>query len=532
MSVGKVDLLLTGGSVVNVFNQSVEKTDVAIKNGRIAGLGSYDADKVVDLAGGIVCPGFIDSHIHIESSMLTPARFAAAVAPHGTAAVVADPHEIVNVYGLAGFEYMYKAAQGSPAEIFYTVPSCVPATPDDENGGELTAEEVAGLMSLPRVVGLGEVMDTARAIRGDKKITAEIAAAVKYDKRVDGHAPGLRGKRLDAYLGAGPQTDHECGDIDEALEKIAKGCRIQIREGTAAKNLAALIMLLDEPYYRLVMLASDDRHAGDLIEGHMDEIIRRAVRLGADPLKTVTAATLNPALFYGLKGYGAVAPGYRADLAVVDDLSSFNVVAVYKQGIPIANDGALISAPAGPSCELPARFNIGPLNENSFSGAPAVPAIELIPGQITTKAALAGDTVGLAVIERYRGRGHIGLGRLKGYGLKGGAIASTISHDAHNVVVAGTDNASMLRAVRALESCGGGICVAAENSVFTLPLPIGGLMCDAAAGEVAARLDELKGIAYLLGVNTNVDPFMSLSFLSLPVIPALRLTTKGLIEIG
>ena len=606
------DRIFTNCKVLNVFTNELETKDIAVCNGRIAGVGEYansnrviDAEReteIVDLHGATVCPGLIDGHIHIESTMLTPIEFAKAVIPHGTTAVITDPHEIANVAGINGIEYMMEQSSGLPMDVFYVLPSCVPATPLDEAGAVLNADDLETLIKRENVVGLAELMNAFGTVRNDEEILKKINVAVKAGKTIDGHAPGLTGRELNAYVAAGVKSDHECAEHKEALEKLRLGQWIMVREGTAAKNLEHMMPLFDEKYYGRCMLVTDDKHPGDLIEmGHIDYIIRKAVKLGADPAKAVRMASLNAALHFGIKDKGAVAPGYKADFVVVDSIERFNALATYYAGNKVSEKGelteeaeSLFDAKAGirkndKHSEFDDEFDtenvteaaeeMSETNENAESILKTSMAFEsradfirryrrvyesfnlrelaaedfvvkgegtrrriigLIDGQILTEELFAdADTtddikngiVKLAVIERHKDTGHIGLGYMKGYGLKKGAVASSIAHDSHNLIIAGANDEDMALAANTVNANGGGLAVVCDGEVLgTLALPVGGIMCEESAEAVEDRLKMLKKIANALGVSNGIDPFMTLSFSSLPVIPKLKLTTLGLVD--
>ena len=683
------DLVLTNCRVFNVFAGELEHADVIIRNGYIAGVEKRGtaadrvsegaaadrvregaaADRVsegaaadgsgetpaadacmentavLDLGGDIVCPGLIDGHIHIESSMMTPERFANAVVPHGTTVVVTDPHEIGNVAGTDGIRYMLECSEGLALDVFFMLPSCVPATPIDESGAELDAEALSPFYDNPRVLGLAELMNSYGTVRNDDSILKKIADAKAHGRMVDGHAPGLTGKELNAYVAAGVSSDHECSTAAEAMEKLKRGQWIMIREGTAARNLKALLPLFGRRYYERCMLVTDDKHPGDLNTfGHIDHIIRKAVKYGENAFHAVKMASYNAAVYFGLKDMGAVAPGFRADLLTVESLEDFRVKKVFKGGRLVAEDGHMTAdkgyiSSAGGSI-LPVRegavssagegcFSTGGSSDtakkqslrekyprvfHSFNMEKLEPedfeikergrykrVIGLVKGEILTKDLVvplrtadpedddlrnpkmddpgmnrsgtektgmdipcarnsrveeAGtetpgtqypetdaerdsfgvetdrDIIRLAVVERHRNTGHIGKGFIYGYGLERGAIASSIAHDSHNLIIAGTSNRDMALAADTVRKNEGGLAIVLDGKVLgELKLPIGGLMCDENAEALEIRLEELKQISRKLGVHEGIDPFMTLSFASLPVIPRLRLTTRGLVDV-
>ena len=552
----KASLVLRGGRVVNLFTREIIETDLLIEGGLVAALGTgYPAGEVtIELGGGYVIPGLIDAHIHLESTLLLPDQFTAAVLPHGTTAVIADPHEIANVLGKRGVDFMLEAVERLPLDFYFMVPSCVPSTEMETAGGELTAEEVARLLDHPRVLGLAEMMNFPGVIQGDAAVAAKIEAARQRGKPVDGHLPAMGGRELQAYLGAGISTDHESVSAAEALEKVSLGMRAIIREGSAARNLTALLPAVEAAGSRWFMFGTDDKEAGELLSaGHIDELLRRAVAQGGDPFDAVEMATLNPALHYGLARRGAVAPGYRADLVVVDDLRSFNVRMVLKGGRVVAREGAAAVEipPCVPGEELLQTVRLPRELEASdfaFQAAPgAVPVIGLVPEQIITEKLMleprrdAGgavradpqrDLVKVAVVERHRGSGRVATGLLRGLGLRRGAIASSVAHDSHNIIAAGVEEAAMAAAVNALARAGGGfVAVDGAGAVLDLlPLPVAGLISPEPAAQVAAALERVTAAARKLGA-VPAQPFLTLSFLALPVIPHLKITDRGLFDV-
>ncbi len=546
------DLVLKNARIVNVFTKEIESGDVAIKDGYIVGIGEFDGEEEIDVGGRIICPGLIDGHIHIESSMISPSEFAGAVAPHGTTAVIADPHEIANVAGEEGIRYMLEASAGLPVDIFFMLPSCVPATPLDESGAELSADELEPFYKEERVAGLAELMNSFGTVRADEEIIRKIHGANSYGKRIDGHAPFLTGKDLNAYITAGVRSDHECSSAEEAIEKLKLGQYIMIREGTAARNLEALLPLFDDKYCDRCMLVTDDKHGSDLIDnGHIDYIIRKAIRAGKDPLNAIKMATLNAAMYFGLKDRGAIAPGYIADIIVLSDLEEFTVEKVFKNGRLTVDGGKNVRAIKSPSIDkekYPRVFNSFSLREIKPSDleirdeGTKKRVIKVIPGQILTEELIMEssskqaepdkDIIKLAVIERHKGTGHTGVGFVSGYGLKKGAIASSVAHDSHNLIVAGCTDDDMALAANTVRENGGGLAVVCDGKVLSsLPLPIGGLMCEMNVNEVEDILRVMKEQARQLGVNEGIDPFMTLAFTALPVIPKLRLLTQGVVDV-
>ena len=539
------ELVLKNAEYLNVFTGEFLTADIAVSGGRVAGVGSYRGKAEIDCKGKTVVPGFIDSHIHLESSMLSPAAFARAVAPHGTTAAVADPHEIANVCGENGIQYMLRATRGLPVDIFFMIPSCVPCSQFDENGCTLGTETVRRFMTEERVLGLAEMMNYPGVLFEDPATLEKIDCALAEGGMVDGHAPGLTGAQLNAYVGAGITSDHEATSYGEALEKLRLGQWIMIREGTAARNLEALAPLLDGDSFRRCLLCCDDVHPGTLVgDGHIDRIVRRAIALGANPAHAFIAASFNAAQRFGLSDTGAVAPGYFADLVLLSDRDSVAVEAVYKRGSLVARDGALTKEIAENSAAGRKAVS-GTVRVGEFSAAKLdthgrqLPVIGLVPHELITtdegfacEVSAENDLVKLAVIERHKATGHVGLCFLKGYGLKSGAVATTVAHDSHNVIAAGMNDADMALAVERLKACGGGMVVVDGGEVKAeLPLPIAGLMCDLGAQEAEIALTRVKDAAYALGASHDIDPLMTLSFMSLPVIPHRKLTTLGVVDV-
>ena len=547
--------LLKGGTVVNVFTDELQKANVLIEDEKIIGVGDYsdtDADCVHDISGKYVCPGFIDGHIHIESTMMLPAEFAKAAVLHGTCAVVSDPHEIANVCGGEGIEFMLEASEKLPLDVYVMVPSCVPATAFDESGAELSAADIEPFYRHSRVLGLAEMMNYVGVVFGDKGVMAKINSANEKGKVINGHAPLLSGRDLDKYIAAGIRDDHECSSSEEAKERIRKGQRVMIRNGTAARNLTGLISLFEEPWNRRCLLVTDDKHAADLIaNGHIDDIIRLAVKQGKSAVAGIRMATLQAAEAFGLRNEGAVAPGYNANLAVLGDLDSVAVSDVYHLGKRVVSEGVLEPfASPEVSTALKERvlhsFNLAPLCEKDFhvaaSGVRKCRVIELVKNQLITKEALLDvdfganngvdtekDILKLAVIERHKNTGHIGLGFIHGIGLKEGAIAASVSHDSHNLIVIGTSEAEMAFAANRVRELGGGMVAVKGGEVLSeMPLPYAGLMTDASAAEVARQNKAVRESVHTLGVPADIEPFMTMAFVSLPVIPKIKMTTLGL----
>ena len=547
---GGVDLLLRDARILDVFGGEFWKGDVAIAAGRIVGFGATAAQEVRDLNGAWLVPGLIDAHVHVESSQLTPGQFARAVVPRGTTCVIADPHEIANVLGLDGVRYMLAATDDIPLHAYFMAPSCVPSSPFETTGAVLGADEIAEILSWDRVLGLGEMMNYPGVVDGDPGISAKLAAA--RGRPIDGHAPGLSGRKLWTYVAAGPRTDHECTTLEEAREKLRAGLRILIREGTTARDLDALLPLLDERTAPFVHFCTDDRHPESLLaEGGVDDLVRRAIAGGVRPEIAIAWATIHAARTYGLLDHGAIAPGHRADLVVLSDLRSFEVREVYVDGVRAAGDGRplfetlsetdrrVLNTVRVDLAELSFRVDSGARSERRVR-ALAVSGDRVITDAVEVTLPCAGgevlsnpgqDIVKLAVVERHKASGAVGIGFVRGLGLARGALASTVAHDAHNVIVAGTCDEDMCVAVQELARIGGGqVVVEAGSVVARLPLPIAGLMSDRPLSEVAADSKELTEAARRLGCSLPA-PFATLSFLALPVIPHLKLTDQGLVDV-
>lgn len=548
-----VDLLLTNGRIVDVFSGRVVHGSLAVGNGRIVGIGEYDTKKVVDAGGAFLLPGLIDAHVHIESSMLTPRGFCSAVLPLGTTTVIADPHEIANVAGIDGIRYMIEESRDLPFTIRYMLPSCVPASPFENSGAVLEAGQLAELVDDEQVLGLGEAMNFPGVINAEPAILRKILLARQHDMVVDGHSPGLDGMGLTAYAAAGVRTDHECSTVEEMEARIALGMYVQIREGSAVRNLSALLKGVTPANMRRCLFCTDDREPEDIARrGHINSMLRQAVAEGIEPISAIVMATLNPAECYGLQGKGALAPGYDADILVVEDLDAFQVREVYTYGRRAAAGGVVDTStlpPARPGMAHSVRP--GNLTPDSFTlELPTARAnvISIVAKSIITVKKIrevvpdeqgmfqANRNPGLtkvAVVERHKGTGNIGLGLLENYGLVNGAIGTTIAHDAHNIVIAGDNDEDMFTVVQELERLGGGIVLCREGEVVdALPLPIGGLMCELPAAEVGETLERLLTKAHEeFAVNKAIQPFMTLSFMSLSVIPELKLTDRGLLDV-
>ncbi len=539
------ELVLKNATYLNVFLNAWETGDIAITDGRIVGTGEYRGRTELDMTGKTVVPGFIDGHIHLESSLVAPVEFAKAVIPHGTTAVVTDPHEIANVLGTQGIDYILEATQGLPLDVWLMVPSCVPATPEDESGAELTSQDIIPYLSNPRVLGLAEMMNYPGILGQSPDVLAKCIAALKAGKKVDGHAPGLSGPSLNAYIASGITSDHECSTYEEALEKAGKGQWIMIREGTAAQNLESLALLLMGPAAQRCLFVTDDKHPESLLQkGHIDQIIRKAILLGADPITALKCASYQAAQAFGLTGYGAIAPGYAADLAVLGSVQAMDVEMTLKAGQVVYQQGQSLQIKQPAIDPVLAKralttFDMAPVQADSFALTKPAGLLKMIPGQIITENGgmatgvnVAQDILKIAVLERHHHTGHTGIGYVQGYGLKHGAIATSIAHDSHNLIVIGTNDMDMAVAAERVRQLEGGIVIALDSQIVDeLPLPIAGLMSDLSLDEVNAHLERMKEKAAALGVDPGVDPFMTLSFMSLPVIPALRVLTKGVFDV-
>lgn len=543
------DLVIKNSKLVDLFNGRIVRADVAVYNNAIAGIGSYKGRKTIDAKGNYLLPGFIDGHIHLESTMLSPVEFTKLCLLNGTTAVVIDPHEIANIAGIAGIKYILNATENLPIDFYIMAPSCVPASSLETYGHRMTSSDIRKLLELKRVIGLAEVMDFSDVVSGREDIIKKIAAA--KDKIIDGHAPLLSGKDLSAYIAAGPASDHEATNINEGKEKLSLGMHLMIREGSIAKDLKNLIQLVNKHSLSNVSFVSDDLLPTELIrDGHINRILRKAVKLGLDPIVAVRMATLNTARYFNLKRIGAVAPGYKADMVLVKDLKDFKICAVIKDGKVVYKNGEYkISL----GKNMPVPFNIinsakaRKVNEADLlvKARDKIDVIGLIPNEILTKwlrlkpkikngmavSDTQRDILKIAVVDRHRASGNIGCGFVNGIGLKRGAIATSIAHDSHNIISVGENDKDMAAAINRIIAMQGGLVILRDGRVLgELPLPIAGLMSDKSARSVANRLDKLERIAKRLGVETE-NPFITLSFLSLPVIPELRVTDLGVVDV-
>ena len=547
----KADLVIKNANIVNVLSEEIHKGDIAICDGVIAGIGeNYSGEKEIDINGAYVTPSFIDGHVHLESTMMLPKEFAKTVLPAGTTTVIIDPHEISNVLGLHGISFMHEAVKDLPMNVYTMLPSCVPATPFETSGFDLNSYDLSLLIDKPWVLGIAEMMNFPGVLNHDKNVMAKLELAKSRGKRIDGHAPYLSGKDLCGYIASGVKSDHECTTPEEAIEKLRLGVYVMIREGTAAKDLDALIPVLKTSNTRKCIFVTDDRHPADLKE-HINGMVRRVVEAGVDPIKAVQVASLNTAEYFGLKDLGAIAPGYKADLLVLPDLKTFKPDIVLKDGHVVAQDGKLaVEIPENDAIATRNSVNVRWITMDDFKiqtegdGVKKVRALEVIPHQLITKSVMSDvkvvdgnavsnvetDTLKICVIERHRATGNIGKGFVKGFNLKCGAIASTVAHDSHNMIVIGTNDFDMYTAAVALIKCQGGKVVVKDGEIISqLPLPIAGLMSDKEFDFVVEKCDELNKAAHSIGCKLE-DPFMTMGFLSLPVIPELKITDKGVFD--
>ena len=542
----KADLVLKNATYVNVFCNELCHGDIAVAEGLIAGMGEhYEGAVEIDMGGKLVLPGFVDAHIHLESALVSPKEFANAVIPHGTTTVITDPHEIANVMGTDGIEYMLQATEDLPVDVRFMLPSCVPATPLDESGAVLDYRAIDSFYEHNRVEGLAEMMNYVGVANADEQVLEKIVAAQAHHKKIDGHAPGLSGNDLNAYIAAGVYSDHECSTVEDAIAKLERGQYIMIREGTAARNLDALLPLLTPQYYTYCMFCTDDKHPNDLLEkGHIDYIVRRAIKAGVDPIIAVKCASHHAARYFLLNNRGAIAPGFLADFVVIDNFDDFNILEVYKKG-KLMFDGKTVTPFEAPEIDphLVKRshetFHVAHLEATDFIESRPRAVLGMVPGEIVTtdagyaeKISVEDDILKIAVIERHKNTHHIGIGYIKGYGLKSGAVATSISHDSHNIIVVGANEEDMAAAVNRVVELGGGIVVMDDSKVLgELQLQIAGIMSEAPLIEVNEALENAKEQAFKLGVSRGVDPFMTLSFMALTVIPTLRLTTRGVFDV-
>lgn len=549
------DTVIKNGRILDVFNGDFIEGDIAIVDGYFAGVGHYDGKNIVDAQGRCVIPAFIDGHVHIESSLVTPAEFAKVLLPHGVTTVIADPHEIANVLGATGIEYMLDSSENLPFDIYIMLPSCVPATSFETSGAILQAENLSPFYQHPRVLGLAEVMNFPAVLHTEADMLDKISDAKRLGKKVDGHAAGITGKELNVYMSAGIRTDHESTTAEEAKERLKSGMYLMIREGTVAKDLRKLIPIVNSYNARRCLFVTDDKHLDDLIlEGSIDHNVRLAIAEGLSPITAIQMATINAAECFGLEDKGAIAAGYKADFSLLDDLDTVRISHVYKDGKAVVEEGLLVDSKnnhkvstnyLGKSVQFEEITEINfhlPLRSNKAN------IIEIIPNSLVTRhiveevnlcgqgnfqSSTSSDQLKLAVIERHHMTKQIGLGIVKGLGLKYGAIATTIAHDSHNLIIAGTNDADMVLAANTIKEMQGGLVVIKQGQVIAaLALPIAGLISDRSYQEVNASLKDLHLSLDQVGANMHFNPFLTLSFLALPVIPELKLTDKGLFKVS
>ncbi len=549
----KAELLLRNCRIVDVFSTEIIEGDLAIDSGKIIGIGDYQGLKEVDLAGKIVAPGLIDSHVHMESSMISPGQFARAVVPRGTTSVITDPHEIANVCGLEGIRFMINSTEALPLNVYFMLPSCVPATPFENSGAVLEAEELSKLIANPMVLGLGEMMNYPGVIEGDSKIVDKLRLAQANNKIVDGHSPDITKEELNAYVIGGIKTDHECSTVEEMRDRLRRGMYISIREGSAARDLEALIEGITPENERRCLFCTDDRHPEDIMEsGHIDNNVRTAIKRGIDPVTAIKMATINVCECYGIKNSGAIAPGYDADLIILDNLEDFNVLEVIKDGEFAARNGkALFQVEKEDITKVSNTINFKKINLEDLQikmTSNLANVMRLLPHSLLTERVTREvevdsrgcfkfnrdrDLLKLAVIERHNATGNIGFSLVENFNLRGGAIASTVSNDSHNILVIGDNDNDMYAAVEEIERMQGGVVIVSEGRMLKkLELHIAGLMSDKSIEAVKDTLEEMHRIAYdRLGVNRDMDPFMTLAFLALPVIPEIKVTDRGLFDV-
>ena len=546
----KAQLVLKNCKIINVFTNEIIEGDVAIEGDTIVGIGQYDGIEEIDIQGKYLSPGFIDGHVHIESSMVTPSQFAKAIVPRGTTTIIADPHEIANVKGIDGIKYVLEDSENLPLDVFVMLPSCVPATPFENSGAKLVAEDLKELIQEKRVLGLGELMNYPGVINTDENVLQKIIMA--EGKKIDGHGPIIADKELNAYIVAGISTEHECSTVEEMLNRLRLGMYVLIREGSAAKNLKELIKAVSKDNLRRCLFCTDDKHPEEILkDGHIDYNIRLAIELGIDPIDAIKMATLNSAECYGLKGKGAIAPGYTADLVIIDNLKDFNILSVFKNGKVVGkNTKPQFEVVPSTIKNVSNSINIKKVKLEDFEiqlKSNNVNVIGIEPHSLVTKKlernVMVKDGIftfknngilKVAVIERHNNTGNIGLGLVEGFGLENGAIASTIAHDSHNIIVIGDNDEDMLECVDEIERIGGGITAVSNGKVLdSLPLNIAGLMSSEPLEIVNEKYKNMLKIAYeMLKVNSEIEPFMTLSFIALPVIPELKITDLGLFNVN
>ncbi|MFE1242571.1 adenine deaminase [Fictibacillus sp. NPDC058756] len=547
------DIVIKNGKIIDVFNLEIISGDVAIVDGFFAGIGEYEGRETIDAASRYICPAFIDGHVHIESSMVTPAEFSKVLLAHGVTTVITDPHEIGNVSGKDGLTFILEQSEGLPLDVRVMLPSSVPATPFENAGAVLTARDLEPFYKHPRVKGLAEVMDFPAVFKGDEDMLKKIASADRHHAIIDGHAAGIDANGINVYRSALITTDHECTTAEEALDRIRRGMYVLIREGSVAKDLKALIKAVTPVNARRFLFCTDDKHLDDLVaEGSVDHNVRLAISEGISPLQAIQMATINAAECYGLHEKGAISPGYKANFLLLDDLDGIMISEVFVEGISVASKGTFtgqIDVPPSPPEHLMKSVNIHEIQGEELSikleEGDHIHVIELIPNQLVTKKKILrakvengefkpsseDDLLKMAVIERHNQTGNTGLGVVKGLLLKNGAIASTVAHDSHNLVVAGTNDHDMLCAINAIKNMQGGYVIVKDGKILaSVPLPISGLMADRPFEKVNEEIILLKDKLKELGFNGDFDPFLTLSFLTLPVIPEIKLTDLGLFD--
>jgi adenine deaminase len=546
MGIIKATLVLKNASIINVFTQTIEKNDIAINGDTIIGMGNYEGIREIDCSGLFVAPGFIDAHVHIESSMVTPEIFSHFAIKHGVTTIIADPHEIANVMGEEGIEFMLENSDKGAIDIFFMLPSCVPAVDFEDNGSILKADEIAKFINNTKVLGLGEVMDVNAVISGNENMLEKIVVSNNAHKNIDGHCPKIKAKKLNAYLCGNIKTDHECTNVEEALEKVSNGMYVMLREGSAAKDLVNLLPAVNRENYHRFMFCTDDRHLEDLIKvGSIDNCIRIAIREGLDSIKAYTMATFNTANCYNLKDRGAVAPGMKADLVIFQEIENLKIKNVIKNGVMYDDDNHIFS-----DSKVKTSINLDYIKEELFhikAKGEFVNVIKINPGSLETKKEKRKVKINdnfvknveeleevinkIAVIERHKNSGKHSIGFIEGLGLKGAAIAQTIAHDSHNIVVVGDNDKNMEVAVNNIIDNNGGIVIVSNGKVLeSLALPIGGLMTFQNPSEVLHKIEKLNSLARKFGINKGIDPFLTLGFMSLPVIPELKITPRGLFD--
>lgn len=550
----KADLVIKNGKIIDVFNGEIIEEDIAIQDGIIIGIGQYEGEKVIDANGKYISPGFIDGHVHIESAMVTPQQFSQVVVPHGVTTVIADPHEIANVSGTAGIQFMIDSAKNLPLNTFFMLPSCVPATPFENAGATLSAADLRGFYQEQSVLGLAEVMDFPSVFHQEEMMMEKLSDAHQLRKKIDGHAAGITGDALNVYAAAGIKTDHECVTPEEAYERLKRGMYVMLREGSAARDVKALLPAITERNARRCLFVTDDKHLDDLIvEGSIDYNISLSIENGLDVITAYQMATLHAAECFGLTTKGAIAPGYDADIVFLDDLQSVKVNQVFIKGELIAEEGHCVHSSYQAEAIPPSLLDTIHINEISLEDVQiscpkdaTANIIEIIPNKIITKhvmekvdskdgqfqPSVTKDQLKMAVIERHSSTGNIGLGIVKGFGLTSGAIASTVAHDSHNIIALGTNDQELLKAIEAIKAMGGGLVVIKGNEVIaSLPLEISGLMTTASFIKINENLKEIDRALFEIGFSGDFNPFLTLSFLALPVIPELKLTDLGLFQV-